>query len=62
MYSFSGARYARDPAQVMLVEDQPFPHTLPTNDTAYYNDDNVSTGAGSVKLSVKPSVPLNHCY
>ena len=39
-------RYAKDSSQVKLVEDQPFPHTLPTNSTAYYNDDNNHTGAG----------------
>jgi len=39
-------RYAKDPEQVKLVEDQPFPHTLPGNGTAYYNDDNNHTGAG----------------
>jgi len=36
-------RYAKDPAQVKLVEDQPFPHTLPTNETPYFNH---STPAG----------------
>lgn len=39
-------RYAKNPEQVKLVENQPFPHTLPDNDTAYYNDDNNHTGAG----------------
>jgi hypothetical protein len=39
-------RYARDPSQVKLVENQPFPHTLPGNSTPYYNDDNNHTGAG----------------
>ena len=28
------------------MENQPFPHTLPTNDTAYYNTDGNHTGAG----------------
>ena len=28
------------------MEDQPFPHTLPGNDTAYYNDVGNHTGAG----------------
>ena len=36
-------RYADDPSQIQLVEDQPFPHTLPTNSTPYYNQ---STPAG----------------
>jgi len=36
-------RYARTSSQVKLVEDQPFPHTLPTNTTPYYNH---SEGAG----------------
>jgi hypothetical protein len=40
-------RYATKPAeQVKLVENQPFPHTLPTNSTPYFNTDNNSTGAG----------------
>ena len=39
-------RYAKDPSQVKLVENQPFPHTLPTNGTAYYNDNGNTTGAG----------------
>jgi hypothetical protein len=30
-------RYATRSAQVMLVDDQPFPHTLPTNSTPYFN-------------------------
>ena len=38
-------RYAKNAEQVMLVEDQPFPHTLPTNDTAYYNTNGNTTGA-----------------
>lgn len=29
----------------MLVENQPFPHTLPTNETPYYNTNNNVTGA-----------------
>jgi len=36
-------RYAKDPSQIKLVEDQPFPHTLPTNSTPYFNH---STPAG----------------
>jgi len=36
-------RYAQNSTQVKLVEDQPFPHTLPTNNTPYYNH---SQGAG----------------
>jgi len=39
-------KYAKDPSQVMLVEDQPFPHTLPGNRTPYFNDNNNRTGAG----------------
>jgi hypothetical protein len=39
-------KYVKDAEQVKLVENQPFPHTLPTNDTAYYNTDGNSTGAG----------------
>ena len=39
--------YARDAAsQVKLVEDQPFPHTLPTNSTPYFNNASNSSGAG----------------
>jgi len=30
----------------MLVEDQPFPHTLPDNSTPYYNTNGNTTGAG----------------
>jgi len=29
--------YAENASQVLLVEDQPFPHTLPTNSTPYFN-------------------------
>eukprot|EP00933_Yihiella_yeosuensis_P006300 TRINITY_DN11099_c0_g1_i2.p1 TRINITY_DN11099_c0_g1~~TRINITY_DN11099_c0_g1_i2.p1 ORF type:complete len:755 (-),score=103.78 TRINITY_DN11099_c0_g1_i2:308-2572(-) len=36
-------RYAKDSSQIRLVDDQPFPHTLPTNDTPYFNH---STAAG----------------
>ena len=39
-------RYAKDPSQVKLVENQPFPHTLPGNSTPYFNNDNNHTGAG----------------
>ena len=39
-------RYAKHPEQVKLVEDQPFPHTLPVNVTPYYNDNGNITGAG----------------
>lgn len=39
-------KYARNRSQVMLVEDQPFPHTLPTNSTPYFNDAGNTTGAG----------------
>ncbi|KAL1500433.1 hypothetical protein AB1Y20_013090 [Prymnesium parvum] len=39
-------RYARDATQVKLVDDQPFPHTLPTNATPYANDAANFTGAG----------------
>ena len=38
--------YVADPAQVKLVEDQPFPHTLPTNSTPYFNNVSNTTGAG----------------
>ena len=30
----------------LLVEDQPFPHTLPTNSTPYFNNASNSSGAG----------------
>lgn len=40
--SFHG-RYATNRSQIKLVVDQPFPHTLPTNQTPYYNH---SVGAG----------------
>lgn len=30
-------RYAANSSQIKLVVDQPFPHTLPTNQTPYYN-------------------------
>jgi len=33
-------RYAADGSQIKLVVDQPFPHTLPTNQTPYYNHSN----------------------
>jgi hypothetical protein len=39
-------RYAKESSQVKLVEDQPFPHTLPGNNTPYFNDNNNHTGAG----------------
>jgi hypothetical protein len=39
-------RYAKEPSQVKLVENQPFPHTLPGNSTPYYNDNGNHTGAG----------------
>ena len=39
-------RYAKSAEQVKLVENQPFPHTLPTNGTAYYNQNGNTTGAG----------------
>jgi len=39
-------KYAKDPEQVKLVEDQPFPHTLPTNSTPFFNDVGNTTGAG----------------
>lgn len=39
-------RYAKDPSQIKLVEDQPFPHTLPTNSTPYFNNNSNTTGAG----------------
>jgi hypothetical protein len=39
-------KYAKSSEQVKLVEDQPFPHTLPTNSTPYFNDVLNSTGAG----------------
>jgi hypothetical protein len=38
--------YAKNASQIKLVQDQPFPHTLPTNSTPYYNDDGNHTGAG----------------
>ena len=30
-------RYATNASQILLVQDQPFPHTLPTNSTPYFN-------------------------
>merc|ERR1712070_955508 len=30
-------RYAKKQSQIKLVDDQPFPHTLPTNWTPYFN-------------------------
>eukprot|EP00756_Hemistasia_phaeocysticola_P002630 Hpha_TRINITY_DN1178_c0_g1::TRINITY_DN1178_c0_g1_i1::g.113135::m.113135 len=39
-------KYAKDASQVKLVDDQPFPHTLPTNSTPYFNDHFNFTGAG----------------
>ena len=39
--------YATDAAaQVKLVQDQPFPHTLPTNATPFFNNASNSSGAG----------------
>jgi len=38
--------YAANAEQIKLVEDQPFPHTLPTNSTPYFNTNHNSTGAG----------------
>eukprot|EP00656_Telonema_subtile_P028702 TRINITY_DN3129_c0_g2_i1.p1 TRINITY_DN3129_c0_g2~~TRINITY_DN3129_c0_g2_i1.p1 ORF type:complete len:762 (+),score=135.77 TRINITY_DN3129_c0_g2_i1:98-2383(+) len=39
-------KYAKDQEQILLVEDQPFPHTLPSNDTPYANNNSNTTGAG----------------
>lgn len=39
-------RYAKNKEQVKLIEDQPFPHTLPTNGTPYFNNASNTTGAG----------------
>ena len=39
-------KYVKNSSQVKIVEDQPFPHTLPTNSTPYFNDAGNSTGAG----------------
>ena len=39
-------RYVKESSQVKLVEDQPFPHTLPTNSTPYFNNNSNNTGAG----------------
>lgn len=39
-------KYAKDPSQIKLVQDQPFPHTLPTNSTPYFNGDFNFFGAG----------------
>jgi hypothetical protein len=39
-------QYTTNASQVMLVEDQPFPHTLPTNSTPYFNNVGNTTGAG----------------
>ena len=33
-------------SQLRLVDDQPFPHTLPINSTPYANNASNSTGAG----------------
>ena len=39
-------RFAKNSSQIKLVEDQPFPHTLPTNSTPYFNNVSNATGAG----------------
>ena len=39
-------KYAVNASQIKLVDDQPFPHTLPTNSTPYFNDNGNTTGAG----------------
>lgn len=40
-------RYATNASsQVKLVDDQPFPHTLPTNSTPYFNNASNTSGAG----------------
>jgi hypothetical protein len=39
-------RYAANASQILLVDDQPFPHTLPTNNTPYANNVSNATGAG----------------
>jgi hypothetical protein len=38
--------FAKNESQVLLVEDQPFPHTLPGNGTVYFNNNSNATGAG----------------
>lgn len=40
------ARYAANASQLRLVDDQPFPHTLPINSTPYANNASNATGAG----------------
>ena len=37
--------YAINSSQIKLINDQPFPHTLPTNSTPYFNDNGNITGA-----------------
>eukprot|EP01084_Bolivina_argentea_P019163 35639_1 len=39
-------KYAINTSQIKLVTDQPFPHSLPTNSTPYFNDIGNITGAG----------------
>ena len=39
-------RYAANASQIKLVEDQPFPHTLPVNATPFFNNRSNTTGAG----------------
>lgn len=43
---------------MLLVEDQPFPHTLPTNETPYYNTHGNMTGA----LYDGPGECLRHVF
>jgi hypothetical protein len=54
--------FSRDPAQVKLVTDQPFPHTLPRNSTPYFNSSTPAgyDGPGECLRHVfgKPSKPL----
>ena len=51
-------KYATNSSQIKLVTDQPFPHTLPTNTTPYFNDNGNYTGAGYDG----PGECLNHVF
>ena len=67
-------RYANDSSQIKLVVDQPFPHTLPTNSTPYFNHSDPAgydgpgeclkhvLGAAPIAPAVEPSSPLNQDY
>ena len=57
IYNFH-LKYVKDKSQIKLVQDQPFPHTLPTNSTPYFNDEGNFTGAGYDG----PGECLNHIF